>query len=268
MRITAVCSQTCENGGSCVAPETCECANGWKGQDCTIPVCSLQCPSRSMCVAPDVCACIPGFTNDDLTQLMLRDQSLPSAPYTNHQTLENGRTLVNTHVVSETTTTCSRPLCVQTCVNGFCGLPDTCICDEGWFGTNCTVPVCSQTCGNGGNCTNKNTCKCSSNVSFHLSLCFSLRDPHHTLCSAFDPCSPHHIFCAHQNYSRKGMTVAHLFATKNVVKNSEHICGVGTFWDPDERLCKVNIVKILEACREGRSEIGFLCENQNKKIMW
>ena len=172
MRITAVCSQTCENGGTCVSPETCECAQGWKGQDCTIPLCGLKCPSRSMCVAPDVCACIPGFTNEDATQLMLRDISLPGGPYTNHRRTDEGRTLVNTQVMSSGVTTCNIPLCVQTCINGKCGLPDTCFCDEGWFGTNCTVPVCSQTCGNGGNCTRPNTCACPSNVSVHVSGVF------------------------------------------------------------------------------------------------
>jgi hypothetical protein len=59
MRITASCSQACENGGVCVAPETCQCASGWTGQDCTRAICDRACPHRSMCVAPNVCACIP-----------------------------------------------------------------------------------------------------------------------------------------------------------------------------------------------------------------
>ena len=38
--MTAVCSQMCENGGRCVAEETCDCADGWAGHDCTTPVCN------------------------------------------------------------------------------------------------------------------------------------------------------------------------------------------------------------------------------------
>ena len=161
MRITAVCSQACENGGTCVAPETCRCAAGWRGQDCTLPTCNRPCPDRSMCVAPDVCACVPGFSNSDTTQLF---QSIANGPYQIVTTIiEPVFTMTTTATLaSSLTSTCATPLCVQTCVNGFCSLPDTCSCGNGWFGTNCTVPVCSQTCGNGGNCTAPNHCNCAS----------------------------------------------------------------------------------------------------------
>ena len=39
--VTAVCSQPCENGGRCVAPETCACLDGWTGADCAAPVCGV-----------------------------------------------------------------------------------------------------------------------------------------------------------------------------------------------------------------------------------
>eukprot|EP00940_MAST-03C_sp_MAST-3C-sp2_P001490 g1490.t1 len=120
--ITSVCSKVCENGGRCVAEETCACASGWTGDDCTTPTCSDACPARHLCTGPDTCTCIPGFGGDD----------------------------------------CSTALCVQSCgPNGRCVAPDTCACDMGWFDANCTTPVCSQTCGNGGNCTAPNTCVCA-----------------------------------------------------------------------------------------------------------
>ncbi|ETW08218.1 hypothetical protein, variant 1 [Aphanomyces invadans] len=121
--LTAVCSKICENGGQCVSAETCACATGWRGDDCTTPVCTAGlCTGRQLCVAPNTCACIPGY------------KGFPA---------------------------CDVPICVQTCVHGRCGFPDTCVCASGWFDANCTTPVCSQTCGNFGNCTGPNTCTCT-----------------------------------------------------------------------------------------------------------
>ena len=31
----AICSQSCANGGTCDAPDTCNCLAGWTGQYCT-----------------------------------------------------------------------------------------------------------------------------------------------------------------------------------------------------------------------------------------
>lgn len=39
----AVCSKICENGGFCTSAETCECAMGWQGDDCTTPKCAAAC---------------------------------------------------------------------------------------------------------------------------------------------------------------------------------------------------------------------------------
>ncbi|CAN0535684.1 unnamed protein product, partial [Ectocarpus sp. 8 AP-2014] len=34
--LDALCAQTCENGGSCGLPDTCNCADGWFGPHCTV----------------------------------------------------------------------------------------------------------------------------------------------------------------------------------------------------------------------------------------
>ena len=34
-----MCEQDCSNGGSCIAPNTCQCPPDWSGHDCTLPVC-------------------------------------------------------------------------------------------------------------------------------------------------------------------------------------------------------------------------------------
>ena len=146
--ITAPCGRPCENGGACVGVDTCACAAGWAGFDCTIPLCggggggiindnasmTLSscsgggggggggCGPRQLCTGPNSCTCIPGYSG------------FPS---------------------------CSTPQCVQPCANGgVCVAPDTCGCAPGWFGTNCTAPVCSQTCGNGGQCVGPDSCAC------------------------------------------------------------------------------------------------------------
>eukprot|EP00949_MAST-11_sp_MAST-11-sp1_P001477 g1477.t1 len=41
IRMSAVCSKICENGGECAAPETCVCAQGWTGEDCTTPILAI-----------------------------------------------------------------------------------------------------------------------------------------------------------------------------------------------------------------------------------
>ena len=119
--ISASCTQICENGGRCIGPDFCSCAQGWTGVDCTKPVCSSSCGLNSLCVAPNTCGCKPGYKGQY----------------------------------------CDIATCVQTCHNdGICSSPDTCSCTTGWFDSNCTTPVCAQTCANGGNCIGPNTCKC------------------------------------------------------------------------------------------------------------
>jgi hypothetical protein len=123
-RVTAVCSQICENGGSCTGPDTCTCVTGWSGYDCTKPLCEgVTCGDREICTGPDSCTCVPGYSGD----------------------------------------ACADPTCVQSCEHGgVCTAPDTCTCAIGWFDANCTTPVCAQTCGNGANCTSPDTCTCPS----------------------------------------------------------------------------------------------------------
>ena len=59
--ISAVCTQICENGGNCIASDTCACKTGWTGVDCTKPVCKTACVANQVCVGPDTCKCKPGF---------------------------------------------------------------------------------------------------------------------------------------------------------------------------------------------------------------
>ena len=120
--ITAACTAPCENGGVCSSTETCTCAPGWEGIDCTVALCANgACGRRQLCTAPDTCTCTPGYGGAD----------------------------------------CDEAQCAVPCLNGgACVAPDACACAAGWFGTACTVPVCAHTCGNGGDCVAPDICAC------------------------------------------------------------------------------------------------------------
>ena len=137
--------------GSCIAPNTCLCAEGWSGSDCSIPTCQQSCSREPFeqpvinsndiavyskgtgnCTHPDTCTCEKGWTGFD----------------------------------------CSIPLCAQECNNnGQCVMPDTCKCWRwrstfledridggwplfrdsfgdsqltGWTGYDCATPICTQ----------------------------------------------------------------------------------------------------------------------------
>ena len=62
-----VCAQTCQHG-TCSAPNTCTCLNGWSGASCDTTTCaditptgSPECSGNGKCTAPDVCTCKEGF---------------------------------------------------------------------------------------------------------------------------------------------------------------------------------------------------------------
>ncbi|POM61979.1 hypothetical protein PHPALM_28923, partial [Phytophthora palmivora] len=53
-----VCTQTCTNGGNCTLPDTCTCTLGWSGTDCSIALCAQECRNNGTCIAPDQCECV------------------------------------------------------------------------------------------------------------------------------------------------------------------------------------------------------------------
>ena len=122
----------CNNNGTCVAPNTCRCAEGWTGNDCTVPVCSQDCKHKGNCTLPDTCTCEKGWSGYD----------------------------------------CGDAVCAQECNNfGLCVAPDVCQCKQwpnefydgyegggrpifrkpngdaqmtGWTGYDCSTPICVQ----------------------------------------------------------------------------------------------------------------------------
>jgi sugar lactone lactonase YvrE len=120
----------CYNNGTCIAPNTCQCASGYGGRDCSIPLCEEGCKHGGNCTAPNTCTCEKGWAGHD----------------------------------------CSVALCAQECNNGgHCVAPDVCKCKQwrslwrdqreaggqplyrdefgdpqytGWTGFDCSTPIC------------------------------------------------------------------------------------------------------------------------------
>ncbi|XP_033761319.1 uncharacterized protein LOC117343114 [Pecten maximus] len=61
---TPVCSEACQNGGTCIAPNTCDCPSGRSGATCGDVVCSHLRPCYpGICTAPNTCTCAAGYTD-------------------------------------------------------------------------------------------------------------------------------------------------------------------------------------------------------------
>ncbi|KAG5183802.1 hypothetical protein JKP88DRAFT_257596 [Tribonema minus] len=138
----------CANNGSCIAPDTCTCADGWGGFDCQTPLCRHLQPSGavSACQNGGVCA-----NKDDC-----RCAQAESVLWKVYPDAVRGRT-------GWGGTDCSMPMCVQGHFDPFCGglpqapggegcfrcanggnctAPDVCACAPGWAGYDCRTPVC------------------------------------------------------------------------------------------------------------------------------
>lgn len=138
----------CYNEGSCIAPDTCTCTDGYEGYDCNIPKCRhLQpdgdvstCQNSGICESRDDCNCI----------------QTESVLWTVHQEAARGTT-------GWSGSDCSIPMCSQgffdpfctdlpeapagegcyRCSNGGnCTAPEVCTCAFGWQGYDCKTPVC------------------------------------------------------------------------------------------------------------------------------
>jgi len=56
-----ICKGGCLNGGKCIAPNKCKCAEGWKTEGsaagCNQPICDPPCENSAKCTKPNVCEC-------------------------------------------------------------------------------------------------------------------------------------------------------------------------------------------------------------------
>lgn len=172
-------SFVCSNGrGECIELDTCECPEGWYGDECEIPSCfgvlgndtENVCFGHGNCTYLDTCACDENHY------------------YTN----------------------CSIPKCyglegsARCSSHGTCVDVDTCVCEDDWYYTNCSIPKCygiegDERCSAHGICELDHTCTCESDWDTSLALncsvpfCFGLEGnagcDDHGICFDVDTCS-------------------------------------------------------------------------------
>ena len=145
----------CYNLGSCVAPDTCECPDGWAGYDCASPLC------RHTNVFGDVVGCL------NLGTCGFRDRcTCAKQPSLLHKVHPDMPVVQTGYMGSD----CAIAMCVQgsfdatcrdvpggngsvssggegcyRCPNGGnCTAPDYCTCPPEWSGFDCTTPVCTK----------------------------------------------------------------------------------------------------------------------------
>ncbi|XP_032826473.2 sushi, von Willebrand factor type A, EGF and pentraxin domain-containing protein 1-like [Petromyzon marinus] len=63
-----ICILPCLNGGRCKAPYQCECPDGWQGSRCHLAVCRKPCLHGGKCVGPNRCQCLPTWSGQDCSR--------------------------------------------------------------------------------------------------------------------------------------------------------------------------------------------------------
>ncbi len=63
-----LCTPSCGRGGTCNTANECDCAAGWEGSTCDVPICEVACGANQICVAPDECRCGPAWMGPDCRQ--------------------------------------------------------------------------------------------------------------------------------------------------------------------------------------------------------
>lgn len=155
------------------------CCNGWEySEDKCVPLCTTGCAGGS-CVAPERCQCDPpAYLDQDKNTCITPKCELPcvNAACQNNtcECLDGFVKLNSTHCQpkcekgfrnDEADLSC-KPHCKQ-CANGNCTGPDTCVCLEGYEkDTNGTcVAICEPPCGNG-SCVGVDICQCDDGYYF------------------------------------------------------------------------------------------------------
>ena len=192
-----VCTTRCGHG-TCVAPDTCECDNGWGGKFCD------ECPA-GVCSKHSICRKV---NSTEEFAAKLAHEGLLAGPTNSTFDAQNKHGCLCPANHTGNGTTCE-PICTQGCLRGVCVAPDVCECSDSrtatgitaWSGADCSQcvqgahgchsnatcfsleagtvrcfcdsgyhgtgyscdPVCQRACVHG-TCTAPNTCTCAAST--------------------------------------------------------------------------------------------------------
>ncbi|MFC2015230.1 thioredoxin family protein, partial [Chloroflexota bacterium] len=137
------------NGGECVAPDTCECPEGFTGDECLeLADCSVSGCYYGTCVGENICECDPGWTGPSCLEYFIC-YGTPSI----FACSGDGECLATDTCVCDEFHYGNECQYEKVCYGTYAGDPGvcsgtgecqadgTCVCDYGWGGDRCNVPL-------------------------------------------------------------------------------------------------------------------------------
>lgn len=156
MNYLEMCSSNCSGNGICFHG-SCFCKNGFTGPSCNLSLCLETCPKNSFCNKNATCECIQGYygQNCDDKHILhgkklanntiickkgwtgdLCDTKLCANNCSDHGLCHNGTCLCSS---GWTGFSCQVFSCPNECsYNGYCS-PQGCLCKQGWKGSDCSI---------------------------------------------------------------------------------------------------------------------------------
>jgi len=157
--VSALCPYSCANGGTCNSnSNTCTCAAGFVGVDCTRRGCASNCNHVGYCdlsSSPPSCLCFNGFAGLDC--------ELSVNPVSN--STSNSTALAAAAAAAGSNNSLpldSRKRCTPSCdrAHGVCW-QGACACANGYTGRTCSDRLCTDDCNGRGVCQKTTgTCEC------------------------------------------------------------------------------------------------------------
>ena len=136
----------CYNSGSCVAPDSCECSQGWDGYDCNTPTCEPKCKQGGVCGDTNTCVCaswpsILHEVHEDVPKIDTGYNGTDCSMSVCAQGFYEANCTATERELAGITG--GEPGCFKCANGGVCSAPDTCSCPPEWTGFDCKTPVCT-----------------------------------------------------------------------------------------------------------------------------
>ncbi|XP_071804456.1 uncharacterized protein [Asterias amurensis] len=227
---TPVCNPSCLNGGTCTAPNTCQCQTGYTDTTCTSPVCNPSCLNGGTCIAPNQCSCRTGYTTPRCTAVC------------NPSCLNGGTCIAPNQCRCRTGYSTPRCSDVNECSDGSHGCH---------MNADCTNTQGSHTCtcrdgyiGDGVTCTDVNECRVGSNGCHVDAVCTNTQGSYWCTCTA--GYTGDGFTCTDVNECTDGSNGCHMNADCNNTQGS-HTCTCRAGYTGDGTWCTDNEPPQLQA---------------------